>query len=411
MGPTPYLTPQQAHDLLDQYGSVRNASRNSEFGRDTIARALKRGAPNDPLPVDGETEDIERTMSRLQDEIKGLRRSLTQARQEELTAQHIRENIFQIAGSSLQPPEWLMEPSKESTPGVPMTLWSDWHWGEVVRLEEMGGVNEFNSEIARKRVHGLADKVVELAVHHMVNPNYPGIVVNLGGDMISGLIHEELRDTNDQFIFPTLLDLQDNIAAALIQMADVFKHVFVVCVVGNHGRNSIKPRMKGRVYTSFEWSVYCQLERFFRNDPRFQFMVPNEADAYYRVYNHRFLLTHGDSMGVKGGDGIIGSIGPIMRGAVKVGRSESEIGRDFDTIVMGHWHSYMDVKGIIVNGALKGYDEYARLGLRVPYERPTQCLWFVHPEHGRTARWPIYLEHVKTDDRPWVSWPTEEVSA
>jgi hypothetical protein len=29
-----------------------------------------------------------------------------------------------------------------------------------------------------------------------------------------------------------------------------------------------------------------------------------------------------------------------MRGAIKVGRSEAEIGRDFDTILMGHWHHY-----------------------------------------------------------------------
>jgi hypothetical protein len=37
-------------------------------------------------------------------------------------------------------------------------------------------------------------------------------------------------------------------------------------------------------------------------------------DVHYRVYGVRFLLNHGDMLGVKGGDGIIGAIGPIMRG-------------------------------------------------------------------------------------------------
>ena len=31
-----------------------------------------------------------------------------------------------------------------------------------------------------------------------------------------------------------------------------------------------------------------------------------------------FLLTHGDSMGARGGDGIIGAIGPIIRGEKRV---------------------------------------------------------------------------------------------
>jgi hypothetical protein len=94
-----------------------------------------------------------------------------------------------------------------------------------------------------------------------------------------------------------------------------------------------------------------------------------------------------------------------MRGAIKVGRSEAQIGRDFDTIMMGHWHQWLSLPGIVVNGTLKGYDEYARLGLRAPYQRPTQALWFVHPKHGVTAQWPIYLEAKQTSTQEWSSWP------
>ena len=53
-------------------------------------------------------------------------------------------------------------------------------------------------------------------------------------------------------------------------------------------------------------------------------------------------------------------LGPIMRGKFKVGRSEAEIGRPFDTLLIGHWHQALMLKGVIVNGALKGFDEYAR---------------------------------------------------
>jgi hypothetical protein len=243
----------------------------------------------------------------------------------------------------------------------------------------------------------------------MVSPKYPGIVVCLGGDIISGNIHEELRETNDGHLQQTLLEVQECLIAALGRMADVFGRVFVPCVVGNHGRTTHKPRAKGRVFESYEWNLYCQLERHFRGDKRVEFSIPSETDCHFRVLGHRFCLTHGDALGVRGGDGIIGAIGPIVRGAIKVGRSEAQIGRDFDTLLLGHWHTYIprgDHAPVLVNGALKGYDEYARLFLRVPYSRPSQALWFVHKDHGVTSQWQIFLDQTRKSSHTsdWIAW-------
>lgn len=344
-------------------------------------------------------------IERIMDENRTLRAALQRSRKDEIRAEEIREKCYELAGVSPNPPAWLYEPTKGGTPGVPLTTWSDWHAGEVVNPTEVGYVNDFNTEILRERVRTLVQTTLDLSFKHMINPQYPGIVVNLAGDMITGDIHEELEITNDRYTFQSLLDLQDIIVPGLTLFADHFGKVFVPCVVGNHGRNTQKPRMKGRAFTSFEWHLYNQLERYFQNDDRVQFLVSNEADAHYRVYNHRYLLTHGDSLGVKGGDGIIGSLGPIMRGAIKVGRAESQIGRDFDTLIMGHWHQWISLRGIEVNGSLKGYDEYARLGLRAAFERPTQALWFQDHKWGMTAKWPIYLsEKPVPDNLPWVSW-------
>ena len=84
--------------------------------------------------------------------------------------------------------------------------------------------------------------------------------------------------------------------------------------------------------------------------------------------------------------------------------SEAQIGRDFDTMVIGHYHQMLWLPNIIVNNALKGYDEYARLFLRVPYSRPSQALWFSHPEHGITAKWEVFLEPERhaTDNKKWI---------
>lgn len=348
---------------------------------------------------------------KLKTKVKMLEKQIASLHRENDTAEEIRKVIYGLAGATPAPPDWIIEPRAAHLPGVPCTLWSDWHYGERVFPEQVGGVNDFDRKIAGERIKRLVKTTCNLALDHMVNPSYPGIVVCLGGDMISGNIHEELRENNDGPVQQSLLELQEHLIAALTVMADRFGKVFVPCVVGNHGRTTMKPRAKGKVYENYEWNLYCQLERYFKakGDDRLQFFIPGETDAYFNVLGHRFLLTHGDALGVRGGDGIIGALGPICRGAIKVGRSEAQIGRDFDTLLMGHWHTYIprgEAAPVIVNGALKGYDEYARIFLRVPYSRPSQALWFVHQEHGITAQWQMFLDkrRVAQESAEWVSW-------
>jgi hypothetical protein len=327
-----------------------------------------------------------------------------------ISADQLRRDIYGLSTTLPEPPKWMLTAARNiKTPGVPMSIWSDWHWGEVVRADQVGGVNEFNLIQANNRVQELVHRIVALAKHHMVRPTYPGIVICLGGDMITGAIHEELAVTNWGTVQEQFIQVQEALIWALAKIADEFGKVFVPCVVGNHGRNTIKSHMKDRVFQNYEWNLYQQLERHFRKDKRFTFMVPNETDAFFKVYDHRFLLTHGDTLGVRGGDGIIGAIGPITRGTFKVGRSEAQIGRDFDTILMGHWHTYIprgDAVPAIVNGSLIGYNEYARLGLRVPYSRPSQALWFVHPDHGITAQWQVWVDEKRRNDdgKHWITW-------
>lgn len=335
--------------------------------------------------------------AKLKTKVKLLEKELQSVQRANDSAESIRKRIYNIAAQTPDPPKWLAQERAAGSPGIPFLMCSDWHFGEDVRAEEVGGLNVFNTEIAKQRVKRLTDITVDLALKRLKSIKPRGIVCALGGDMVTGDIHEELTDTNDRYVLQSVQDVVEVTAAMLTVFADEFGKVFVPCVVGNHGRMSRKPRMKGRVYTNLEWNAYVQLERHFRGDPRIQFLIPGEADCRFTVLGHRFLLTHGDSLGVKGGDGIIGAIGPIARGTFKVGRSEAQIGRDFDTIVMGHWHIYIPRSEAfpgIVNGALKGYDEYARLQLRAPYSRPSQALWFVHETYGCIWQTPVYVDDV-----------------
>lgn len=191
------------------------------------------------------------------------------------------------------------------------------------------------------------------------------------------------------------------IGAMIERLADEFGKVFLPCVTGNHGRTSRKPRAKRRNHTNFDWLLYNMLAVQFAKDKRVTFQIPEGPDAFFRVYGTRYLLTHGDQF--RGGDGMIGAIGPIFRGDKKKRARNAETDFSYDVICMGHWHQYIHLAQLIVNGALKGYDEYAFAG-NFGFEPAQQALWVTHPEHAITFRMPVYVQRKpKGDATPWVS--------
>lgn len=346
----------------------------------------------------------------LEDQVRDLQAQIKAIHRTELSAENVRETIFNLAGKEATPPHWIVsEPKKHGVTGTPSLLWSDWHWGEVVDPAQVNGANKFDLKIAHERIRNLTERTIDLCFNHMVNPNYPGIVVNLGGDMISGDIHEELSETNELPTMPVLLDLFSKLVWALTELLNRFGRVHVACQFGNHGRNTKKPRMKHRAYSNFDWLLYNTLERHFiaAGAKDITFQIPSSNDTYYRVYGHRYLLTHGDALGSKGGDGVIGALGPILRGDVRIRSSSAHMGMAYDTLLMGHWHQWLPLAPrLIVNGSLKGYDEFAKVALRAPPEAPQQGLWFTHPKWGVTCAWPVRLDDgVRWDSRAttWVS--------
>lgn len=288
------------------------------------------------------------------------------------------------------PPAWIAAPlAKASSPGVPTLFLSDLHWGEVVHKSQIGGVNSYNLSIAHARM----EYTIETAIHLLrildKDMDYPGIVVPLGGDMISGNIHDELTATNELNTMPTVLDLYDVLVGAIKRLADVFGAVRLPCVSGNHGRDTKKIWSKDRHHTSFDWLLYQFLAKHFKDDKRVSFFIPDGSDALYKIYDTRYNLTHGDQF--RGGDSIIGAIGPLTRGNQKKQARNQAVNQEYDLMICGHWHSYIHLERLIVNGSMKGYDEYAYQG-NFGFEPPRQGLWITHPRYGITYRMPVICE-------------------
>jgi len=243
--------------------------------------------------------------------------------------------------------------------------------------------------IAEQRLRLWVDNAVKMARHYLAGVTFDGVVVMLGGDIFSGDIHEELKDTNEAVILDSLLHWSEQVAAALGCFADEFGKVHVPVVVGNHGRQSRKPRMKQRAKTNYDWLLGKMIERHYQADKRFTFQVSENADTLVPIYGHGHLLTHGDQ--VRGGGGIGGIWPPIMRMRARKAQRAMEIGQPFETLWMGHWHQYISTPYLIINGSTKGVDEYAWLN-NFGYEVPQQALAIVTPEHNITVQAPVFCQ-------------------
>jgi predicted phosphodiesterase len=202
---------------------------------------------------------------------------------------------------------------------------------------------------------------------------------------------------------PVVLDLIDRLIVAIKRLKQVFGRVFLPCVAGNHGRFHKKKRAKESNYSSFDWLIYQSLDRHFQDDPDIIFFIPDGPDALVSVYGYRYLFTHGDQF--RGGDGMIGALGPITRGDHKKRSRNAQIKQEYDTMVIGHFHQLIQQRRIIVNGSLCGYNEYAHIN-NFGYEPPQQALWIVNQKHGVTFSMPVHVDgdRERPEGQPWVSF-------
>ena len=305
--------------------------------------------------------------------------------------------VQRIETADMQPPDWLLPRDRKKTQTATLlVMLSDLHLDEVVLPEEVDGLNAYNRDIAQMRLRAWTVNTIKLARAHLAGLRYDGLVLLLGGDIFSGDIHEELSETNEDTMLSSVLFWAEQIATAVDVLAGEFKRVHIAAVAGNHGRTTRKPRAKLRAKTNFDWLLAKMLERHFAGDKRITFQVPESSDCLVTVYGSGHLLTHGDQ--AHGGSGIGGIYPPIMRLRARKAQRYLAVGSSFSTLWLGHWHQYLPSPSLVVNGSMKGYDEYAYVN-NFQHEQPQQALAVVTSHRGIILQAPVFCA-----DRERESW-------
>ena len=348
----------------------------------------------EPKPIEiSIISDDAKKAHRLEEENKVLKKALNEAKSHVHDSTRINEVLYELNNfkyiKKLKPDFNKLD---KKVNGVPVLMISDTHYGEVVKPEEVGGVNEYNSEIAERRINYTVDEAIKIIKNDWTAYNTEWLVMPLIGDLLSGDIHEELTESNDIKILPSVMKFADIMIHQIYKLKEEFTSLYLPMVVGNHGRRHKKPRAKGQVYENYEYLVYKLIEREFNDDENVVIQISDMPDMRFDIFNKRFLLTHGHTLG-GGGGGIAGILPLLYRGNYKKQERAISLNNSYDTLLIGHWHQSLFLGRVIVNGCTKGIDEYALNNLNISNEPPSQNLFMVDRNYGAiTYRLPIFCE-------------------
>lgn len=239
--------------------------------------------------------------------------------------------------------------------GAVLVNWSDWHVAEVVDKSKIHGKNAYSPEIARKRSRTCAESTVRLWRHTRASYAVDTMVLFLGGDFISGYLHEELAQTNAMAPIQEARFAEELLMGALDLLVNEksIKRLHIVGMSGNHGRTSKKMQFKNNYETSYESFIYWHLQDMYASD-QVTFSVPKgDVEIVEVVADFKLRLYHGHQ--IKYNDGMGGLTIPLNKWQAK----QQSIGRaDFN--LMGHYHTFSQPNAVTcLNGSLKGFDEYA----------------------------------------------------
>ena len=259
------------------------------------------------------------------------------------------------------------EPSYSGGDATAMLVLTDWHCEEQVDPSTINGLNEFNLDIAAKRVEKCVQRFLLLLDSVRSISNIHRIAIPVLGDMITGHLHDDQKESN--YLSPTeaLMFARDHLHSAIdtIVKETGVEQVDIYTSAGNHGRISQKPRVSTAHKQSYEWLLYKWMEKDYRNEPKVKWHVVNSYFNLANIEGKRVRFHHGDEIRYNGGGG--GITIPVLK-AIR----NWDDGLKSDLDVFGHWHQFLRHPKFVSCNCLIGYNAYAQRRVKAAFSHPSQ---------------------------------------
>ena len=271
-----------------------------------------------------------------------------------------------------------------------VACFSDYHYGSLVDPVVTGGIGGYNTAIARFRLADWRDGVLRFTQMMQTTLNVPILHILALGDDMEGNGHMFGTQGMQMEISPyfQFLGFVADMTDTLVDLLARFEKIHVYKVFGNHGR------MSGSKKDAFDpdnielmaWQTIaarCELAA----PGKFTFDISPAFFMIADILGYSFYIRHGD--GVNLHSTYVG----VTQNKLAM---NSIVGEVLNYMVLGHHHTASEreeeIDGdVLSNGCFVGPSLLA-LKMRQPRaNRPSQEMFFVHPNHGITHRQRIHL--------------------
>ncbi len=380
------------HKFTASYESVKVWRREWAKSGGKVEKKTKEENPDDYLKCQLENVALKREVSDLKKDLLGLKEF--QSRQLDIV--NVLQSLVPKMPRIAKIPD-IGSPGDKKLEHANLLL-SDHHAGEVVLFDEMQGFNNYDIDVFADRNYYLTRKVIRLTEMFRQNFYIPRLNIFMLGDMVSGDIHIELQKTNALPMMQTILMSALVYAQSILMYLKVFPEIWIIGVVGNHGRTTQKKEFKHAVFNNYDWLLYQVLSLLlseYINEGRIYFEIPPSTGFVATHLGHQILCSHGDNIQMYYRTPYYGiendsARDQKMRRKLKMNQ--------WDFRVMGHFHQPSDLrKEVLMNGSLIGPNEYS-MGKLKAAEPPSQKFFGLNEKHGISWQYDLDVSEARQNN-------------
>ena len=266
-----------------------------------------------------------------------------------------------------------------------VVLLSDIHCEEVVRPETVNGLNAFDLDVCDARLAELQERFFTMLAHERELTRVDRVVLWLGGDLISGMIHPELAEENSLHPLAAIRWVGERMRGFIDAVSDNAREVVIATSCGNHGRTTEKLRTN-EADTSYEHHLYLTM-RAAETKANVRWQIGEGHLNYLDLDGFRIRFMHGHAVRYQGG---IGGIHVPLNKAIAAWDATERA----DLTCLGHWHQFSWSRSgrYVSNGSVVGHSAYA-VRIKANYEPPCQAAIVI--DHGRrevTKAYPLFCD-------------------
>ncbi|MPL95063.1 hypothetical protein SDC9_41226 [bioreactor metagenome] len=279
--------------------------------------------------------ELEKERIRLRDERNENSRIIRELARKDATIDIVKN----VISETVEPHDGFAQPPRVPSDTDMIVHLTDIHAG--IQIDNFA--NQYDSRIMNQRLQAYLSRIAEIQKRHKSESCY----LLLGGDLISGIIHSNLRLENNLNVIEQVKAVSLSICEFIKTLSSMFSDVNVYSVPGNHSRclpnkeDNLKGENLDVLVFFYAQAALQQYENvyFFENDVE-------ESVAIFRVRSNLVYGVHGDK----------DTISSVVQ------RLTMFFGEKPDIVLAGHRHTnglttVFDTK-VVESGCLVGADNY-----------------------------------------------------